>query len=148
MSKMVIGGFLLFVLLFFVVWITSFEYITIGDNDNETSSQSSARNAMTKSINWGNARVNEEITINEKVAEEAVLREYANSTSFKEGNRMLNIYQVSGKPPLLAVESYSTIETPFVDMANKYTKKNKTNKTITRSREVIIYEAKGIEKND
>lgn len=148
MSKMAIGGFLLFVLLFFVVWITSFEYLTIGDNDNETSSQNSARNAMTKSVNWGNARVNEEITINERVAEEAVLREYANSTSFKEGNRMLNIYQVSGKPPLLAVESYSNISTPFIDMANKYTGKKDSNETVTRSREVVIYEAKDIEKND
>ncbi|MGG1021173.1 DUF5411 family protein [Bacillus paralicheniformis] len=148
MSKMAFSGFLLLVFIFFIVYTASFEYVKIGDNDNETSIQNSARNAMTQSINWGNARVNEEITINEEVATEAVLREYANSSSFNDGNRYVNIFKVSGKPPMLAVESYSNIKTPFNDMANVYNKQNNSNETITRSREVVIYEAKKLEKND
>lgn len=97
---------------------------------------------MTLAINWGNARVNEEITINEEVAEEAVLRQFADASDFYDGDRYLNIYHSSSKPPILAVESYSTIGTPFQDMANRFSEENDLTDTIIRNREIVIFEAK------
>lgn len=148
MSKLAFSGFLLLILIGFVVYTASFEFIKVGDNENEVTIQNTARNAMTQSINWGSARVNEEITINEEIAKEAVLREYANSISFNSGDHYINIYQLSNKPPLLAVESYSEIATPFNQFVKNFSdnKNNDSSETVTRSREVIIYEAKKTEK--
>ncbi len=146
MSKLVMGAFFIVMLLFFTVFTTSFQYLIVADSDNETSAENATRNAMTQSINWGNARVNEEITINQDIAVEAVLRQYADSSDFFDGDRFVNIYRTSSNPPMIAVESYSTIGTPFQNMANSFNKENNSSKTVTRSREIVIYEAKELTK--
>lgn len=112
----------------------------MSDSDNTTTSTAANRNAITQSINWGNARVNEEITINEDVAKEAVLRQYARDSNFADGDRYINIHNISGTPPMIAVDAYTVVKTPY---SNLY---SDVPDNITRSRDVVIYEAKDEEK--
>ncbi|MEQ2529127.1 DUF5411 family protein [Bacillaceae bacterium CLA-AA-H227] len=146
MSKLTLGAFFFLVLLFFAIFTSSFEYISIADSDNETSVENATRNAMTQAINLGNARVNEEISINEDIAVEAIVRQYAESSDFFEGERYVNIYRISERAPMIAVDSYTVINTPFNDMASRITKKPASNESITRSREIVIYESKALTK--
>lgn len=137
-----IGAFAILIGLLYIVWTYSFEYSAVADSDNQTSVVNSSRNAMTEAVNLGAARVNEELTINEDIAVESVLREYSDASDFHDGARYLNVYQVSSDPAMIAVESYLAIGTPLKPMLNKFTKKTDVSETIGRSREIIIYEAK------
>lgn len=144
MAGKILGVFLLTFIALFAVFAFSFEYITVADNDNEVSIENSARNAMTQAINLGNARVMEELTINEDIAVEAVLRHYADSSDFYDSDRYVNVYEVNSNPPLLAVESFASVHTPIQEMLNNFSGENTDSETVTRSREVIIYEAKDL----
>lgn len=121
----------------------SFQQVSIADSDNETSVENASRNAMTIAVNLGNARVNEEITINEEIAVEAVVRQYADSADFFDGDRYLNIYQVSSDPAMLAVESFTQLESPFLGFTRGF---SNSNDVTTRSREIVIFEAKNLTK--
>ncbi|MFS0783372.1 DUF5411 family protein [Bacillus sp. 1P06AnD] len=142
MSKLTMGAFALLLFIFFTVFAFSQQYLTVADSDNETSVTNSTRNAMTQAINWGNARVNEDITINEKAAIQAVVRQYGDNADFFDGERYVNVHSLSENPPMLAVDTYTTVNTPFQGMANRFTKENKSDENITRSREIVIFEAK------
>ncbi|MCM3405513.1 DUF5411 family protein [Cytobacillus oceanisediminis] len=131
-------GFTLLLFVFLTIFTMSFQEVSIADSDNETSVENASRNAMTVAVNLGNARVNEEVTINEDIAVESVVRQYADSADFYNGDRYLNVYQVSSNPPMLAVESYTQLESPFLGITNP----SGQNDVETRSREIIIYEAK------
>lgn len=146
MAKAIYSAFFLLIFIMFTVFVMSYEYIGFADNDNETSSDNTTRNSMTKAINMGDARVNEEITINEDIAVEAVVREYAQTSDFNDGTRYLNIFKTSSKPAMLAVEAYNKVETPFNSMANRFSEEENSNETITRSREIVIFEAKNLNK--
>ncbi|MEH6944653.1 DUF5411 family protein [Bacillus sp. JJ722] len=146
MSNSVMSAWIILTFLFFVGFTVSYQYIAMADSDNETSSTNTARNSMNVAINWGNARVNEEVTINEEIAREAVVRQYADTASFHDGNKYLNIYEVSSKPAMLAVDSYGSVDTPFMNMTNNFKGENNDTNTITRSREIVIYEAKDLKK--
>jgi Family of unknown function (DUF5411) len=124
-------------LFLFIIVVFSFNYIWAADANNDTVVQNAARNAMTQAINKGSVRVTEEITINEKMAEEAFLRQYAETANFNDGTRVLNVVDISSKPAMLAVESYNVIEgLPIFKWLNQ----EKTAKT--REVDVLIYEAK------
>lgn len=125
-----------------VVFVYSFQKISVADSDNETGIENAARNAMTEAVNLGNARVNEELTINEEIATESFLRQYADTTDFKGGERHLNVFQVTSDPAMIAVDSYITVQTPIQEMLNRYTNKNRDDTTVGRSREIVIWEAK------
>lgn len=140
------AAFLLIVIFIYTSFIFSFEYFTIADSDNQTAVTNSARNAMTEAVNLGNASVNEEITINEDVAIEASLRMYAASSDFYDGARYLRIYDVKSEPAMIAAESYLEISTPFRRMAKLYKPDIELKKDIGRSREIVIYEAKSLQK--
>ncbi len=142
MAGKILGTFVIFIGLLYIAWTYSFEYAAVADSDNQTSVVNSSRNAMTEAVNLGSARVNEELTINEEIAVESVLREYSSASDFYDGSRYLNVYQVSSDPPMIAVESYLSIGTPIKPMLNRHTKKTDVSETIGRSREIIIYEAK------
>lgn len=147
MSKFVLGGFFLIFFIAAVVFTVSFEYTAVDDSDNETSVQNATRNAMTEAVNWGEARVNENITINQDIAVEAVVRQYAQTSDFFDGDRYLNVYRTITNPPMLAVESYTNVKTPFNRIANKFNKQNNSDENITRSRDIEIVEAKELVKN-
>jgi len=142
MAAKILGGFILIFGLLFVGFIYSFEYLKVADSDNQTAVTNSSRNAMTEAINLGNARVNEEITINEDVAVEATLRMYAASSDFNGGARYVNVYNVVSDPAMIAVESYLEIGTPIRGMLNYFNKDIDIEFDTTRSREITIYEAK------
>lgn len=144
MAKLLLSCFLLLFITFGLSFTLSFQQLNVVDSDNESSVENSTRNAMTQAINLGASRVNEEITINEEIAVEAVVRQYADSQSFAQGDRYLNIYKVSSNPPMLAVESYSTIDAPFKNLINEFNGENKSTENVTRSREVQIIEAKDV----
>lgn len=142
MSTYKFGGFIVLIGILIVVFVYSFQKIAVADSDNETGLENAARNAMTEAVNLGNARVNEEVTINEEIATESLLRQYADTTDFDGADRYLNVYQVNSDPAMIAVDSYLTVQTPIQSMLNRFTDKNRDDTTIGRSREVIIWEAK------
>lgn len=144
MFAKVFGIFLSLILLLFLVFALSFEYITVGESDNKTSTVNSTRNAMTGAINLGNGRVNEELTISEEIAIEATLRQYADTSDFFDGDRFLNIIETTSDPAMISVDSYLSIDTPMQSMLNFYSGDTKSDETIGRSREIVIFEAKSI----
>lgn len=146
MSNQVMTAWLLLFCIFFVGFTVSYQYIGMADSDNETSSTNTARNSMNVAINWGNARVNEEVTINEEIAREAVVRQYADTASFHDGNKYLNVFKVSSKPAMIAVDSYGSIGTPYMGMVNQFKGTEYEVNKIIRSREIVIYEAKKLRK--
>lgn len=142
MAAKVWGIFIFIIFMLFLVFVISFQYVSVADSDNETAVVNSARNAMTEAINLGNARVNEEITINEEIAIEAVLRQYASTTDFFDAARYLNVYEVSSDPAMFAVESYVSIGTPIKPVLNHFTGNTDKSNIVGRSREIVIFEAK------
>lgn len=142
MSKWVISSFFVCVLLLFIVFTASFEYTTMVSKDNKSSVDNLTRNAMTVAVNWGTARVEEKITIHPKIAEEAVLRQYASTSEFGDGDRSVGIYAVEGDPAMLAVELYSQFDTPMQHTLNNFTRKQELTDSIIRNRNIVIYEAK------
>lgn len=146
MSAKVFGTFILIIGILTIAFSFSFSYLSAANSDNQTAVTNSARNAMTEAINLGNQRVNEEITINEEVAIEATLRMYAASSDFDDGARYLNVYRVESDPAYISVDSYLEIGTPIRGMLNYFSSDVKVIPDITRSREVIIYEAKETER--
>lgn len=142
MAVKVFGGFILIVAILFVGFTYSYEYYQVADSDNQTALTNSTRNAMTEAVNLGNARVNEELTINEEVAVEATLRMYAATADFEDGARYLSVYDVQSDPAMLAVDSYLEIGTPLRKMLNYFNQRIDIENDIARSREIVIYEAK------
>jgi hypothetical protein len=127
----------IFGMLFFVIFSISFSYLWAADANNDTNVQNAARNAMVQAINKGYVRVNEEITINPRIAEEALLRQYAETANFEDGQRTLNIKAISSKPAMIAVESYNSFsDVPIL----KWFKKNEPART--REMDIVIFEAK------
>jgi len=146
MSKLVLSSFFVFVLLLFVVFTASFQYITMASKDNKGSVDNVTRNAMTVAVNWGTARVEEKITIHPTMAEEAVLRQYAETSEFGDGDRSVGIYAVAEDPAMLAVELYSQFDTPMQHTVNNFTRKQEVTDAMVRNRNVVIYEAKTVQK--
>lgn len=93
-------------------------------------------------VNKGAARVNEEITINEKVATEALVRQYAQSSDFNDGDKILNIVNISSKPAMIAVEGYEILE----DVSIMKWLGNKDSKVKPKEVDVVIFEAKDTSK--
>ena len=136
MSKLVFSIFLTIVLIFGVFWVISFQEVSIVDNDNEQSLETSTRNAVTNSVNLGILRANEKVNLNQNAQEEILIRQYANSVGFYQGDRTLNIYRfnVGGGAPLMATEAFANLK-----------ESNAVNKGLnqeTRSRTVQIIEAR------
>ena len=133
---------IIIVLLLFAVLGASFAYVSMAAEDNDNTLKVSTSSAMTKAINKGAVRVDEEITINPKVAEEALLREFADNSSFMDGSKKINIYKISSKPAMISVESYNTVEIPISKMLKQFNKKEEEQKGKVRDRETVIFEAK------
>lgn len=121
----------------FLLIMITFSYTWSGDADNDTTTQNAARNAMTQAINKGSVRVTEEVTINPRIAEEAFLRQYAETSNFDEGEKVLNIKSISSKPAMISVETYSVMDDlpGFKLLGN-------ANEVKARQVDVVIYEAK------
>jgi len=147
MGRYVISMFLAIGIYAMIGFVFSFQYRNVSDSDNETAVVNSARNGMTEAVNLGGQRVNEKVTINEAVAVEATLRMYAAASDFDDGARYLNVYDVKSDPAYIAVESYLEINTPFRNMINQFRKeKLESQPEIARSREIVIYEAKEVQR--
>lgn len=119
-----------------VSWVVSYEKVSLMDNDNEQSLETSTRNAVTNSVNLGILRINEKVNLNEDAQEEILLRQYANSVGFYRGDRTLNIYRfnVGGGSPLMATEAFANLQD-----SNAITEGTSQE---TRSRTIQIIEAR------
>lgn len=117
-------------------WVVSYEKVSLMDNDNEQSLETSTRNAVTNSVNLGILRINEKVNLNEDAQEEILLRQYANSVGFYRGDRTLNIYRfnVGGGSPLMATEAFANLQD-----SNAITEGTSQE---TRSRTIQIIEAR------
>lgn len=136
MAKIVFGFFMTILLASVVSWVVSYEKVSLMDNDNEQSLETSTRNAVTNSVNLGILRINEKVNLNQNAQEEILLRQYANSVGFYRGDRTLNIYRFAGGggSPLMATEAFANLQD-----SNAITEG--TNQE-TRSRTIQIIEAR------
>ncbi|QWB31999.1 hypothetical protein [Exiguobacterium acetylicum] len=136
MAKIVFGFFMTILLASVVSWVVSYEKVSLMDNDNEQSLETSTRNAVTNSVNLGILRINEKVNLNEDAQEEILLRQYANSVGFYRGDRTLNIYRfnVGGGSPLMATEAFANLQD-----SNAITEGTSQE---TRSRTIQIIEAR------
>lgn len=138
MQKIIITffSFLLFaVCLFFV---TDLVIGNVTHTDNRLSLDRSAKTALSKSVNWGTLRVEEEIEIEPSLAEQEFKKSYIENISFRdpEAKRNYDIKILNSKPAMIAVEG--NIETySYFNSFNKEPEKVKSN-----SRNIVIYEAK------
>lgn len=133
MSKVILGyvsvicGLFLFIMYFAVV------ETTFVATDNKMALDNGTRNALTMSVNKGHLRVNEEVTIDPEIAKEALVRNYANSINYRDGDRILGIYYLT-EQPIIAVDAYTSLEG-----STNFSSKEET---ISRARNVHIIEAK------
>lgn len=118
--------------------VISFSYLFSADADNHSAVEITIRDAIQQSINMGAVRVTEEITIDEEIAKEAVIRQYVATSNFNDGTLVLSVPQVNSKPASLAIESYKLIDNWYI--ADWLGLKEKEAKT--REVNAVIYEAK------
>ncbi|MFL0364654.1 MULTISPECIES: hypothetical protein [Pseudobacillus] len=141
-----LGSIIFFWCLFYV---TDISQIRIMDDDNRDSLDVASRTAISQSVNRGTLRVEERITIDPDVAEEALVRSYANNISFdgKMGDRGLYIKKIQADPALIAVEARSETESYYKHYLNNRNKDNFPNDTKidVGEKNIVIYEAKSIE---
>ncbi len=114
--------------------------------DNDDAVEIAARTAISQSINRGELRVKERMTIDPDVAEATFVKNYARNASYNHPDtlRKLDIYEISSEPPMLAVE----VTTSTGSYAKRYLKNwddSQTSfKNYSNKRHVVIYEAKNI----
>lgn len=133
MSKYILGwGVTLFAIIM-IIFYMAYNEASFVAKDNQVSLDSATRNAINESINMGNLRVNEEVTIDPEIAKEALIRKYAQSINYRDGDRFLNVYHVSNQP-ILATDAYTSLEG-----STNFSSKEET---ISRSRNVYIIESR------
>lgn len=118
--------------------VISFSYLFSADADNHSAVEITSRDAIQSAVNLGAVRVTEEITINEEIAKEAVIRQYVASSNFNDGTVVLGVPTVNSKPASLALESYKLVDSWYI--ASWLGLEDK--EAVTREVDAIIYEAK------
>ncbi|MEI5919539.1 DUF5411 family protein [Bacillus cereus] len=134
-------GILIIGMLAFTLFITTSSYMHAADTNEDRSLQQAAASAMSQGINMGQVRVDEEITVNEDIVKEALVRQYVEQSNLNDGERHLYVYALASQPAMLAVESYNTFSTPLPRYLEL-----KDDKVSVRQMENIIYEAKKVNK--
>lgn len=132
--KFVIVSVILIILMLFVV---SSNYLFVADTNEDRSLERATSTAMSQGINMGQLRVDEEVTVNEEIVKESLVRQYVEQSNYHDGEKQLHIYAIASQPAMLAVESYNTFELPI----KKYLKEENTEASV-RQFENIIFEAK------
>jgi hypothetical protein len=126
------------VLFGFTLFIASSSYLFAADTNEDRTLEQAAASAMSKGINiWGQVRVDEEVTVNEDVVKEALVRQYVEQSNLSDGEKQLHIYALASQPSMLAVESYNTFDLPI----RKYLKEE-DEKASVRQFANIIFEKK------
>ncbi|TCI25285.1 hypothetical protein EVJ32_10830 [Exiguobacterium sp. SH5S4] len=133
MSKVIWGGLVTFFAMFVIVFYVAYNETAFVATDNQNALDNGTRNALNQSVNMGHLRVSEEVTIDPEIAKEALVRNYAQSVNYRDGDRFLNIYYLTDQP-IIATDAYTSLEG-----STNFTKKEET---ISRSRNVYIIEAK------
>jgi hypothetical protein len=126
------------VLFGFTLFIASSSYLFAADTNEDRTLEQAAASAMSKGINMGQVRVDEEVTVNEDVVKEALVRQYVEQSNLSDGEKQLHIYALASQPSMLAVESYNTL---FNLPIRKYLKEE-DEKASVRQFANIIFEAK------
>ena len=142
--------------LFFGLWFLSyflflFYTLDVGimhttSTDNDDAAEIAARTAISQSINRGELRVRERMTIDPDVAEAAFVKNYARNASYNHPDtlRKVDIHEISSEPPMLAVE-VTTATNSYAKRYLKYWDSSQTSlKNFSNKRHVVIYEAKNI----
>jgi hypothetical protein len=135
MSKVILGGAITFFAVFIMTFYVAFNETAFVAKDNQVALDNATRNAIGDAVNVGHLRVNEEVTIDPEIAREALLRNYAKSINYRDGDRFLNIYYLTDQP-ILATDAYTSLE-GTTNFTSKET-------TISRSRNVYIIESKDL----
>lgn len=135
MSKVILGGAVTFLAIVFITFYMAYNEASFVAKDNQASLDNATRNAINESINMGNLRVNEVVTIDPEIAKEALVRRYAQSINYRDGDRFLNVYHVT-EQPIIATDSYTSLEG-----STNFSKKEET---ISRSRNVYIIESRSL----
>ncbi|MCF6094502.1 DUF5411 family protein [Microaerobacter geothermalis] len=137
-GKFAIG---LLIIVLFTYFTLDIGYMQIADMDNDTSLERAAKAALSLSVNRGVLRESEQMVINEEISDEAFLRYYAENANTKSGLRQIQIFGFSAYPPMLAVESYTTAKSNFLQFTNTFDGGDKQY-TVSHKKEEVIFESK------
>ncbi|EZH64243.1 hypothetical protein DH09_00465 (plasmid) [Bacillaceae bacterium JMAK1] len=132
--------FLLLIVLSFSMFSVSFAQVNIQDQDNSTALHRATDAAMTEAVQYGRARVSEEVTIDVGVAETALRDHYSDSTG-SGGDKTLRIHSIQSQPAFISAEAVTTDSTAIGRLLTATTASDQEEGT-TRSRHTMIYEAK------
>ncbi|MEC2665355.1 hypothetical protein P9W94_31100, partial [Bacillus cereus] len=75
------------VLLGFTLFIASSSYLFAADTNEDRTLEQAAASAMSQGINMGQVRVDEEVTVNEDVVKEALVRQYVEQSNLSDGEK-------------------------------------------------------------
>lgn len=134
-------GLLIMAMFAFLLFVVSSNYMFVADTEEDNSLEQATVSAMSQGINMGKVRVNEEVTINENIVKEALVRQYVEQTNFHDGVKQLHIYAIASQPAMIATESYNTFTTPLPEYLDREEKE-----TSVRQFTNVIYEAKQTQK--
>lgn len=148
MSKISFFGLWLIAYFLFMFYTIDLSVTSILGKDNEDAVEIAGRNAISQSVNRGDLRVHEKITIDTDVAEAVFLKSYAKNVGYNDRNtvRKIDIQDVSSDPPMLAVEVATSTESYTKHYFNNWGQYLDEQKDYTNNRQIIIYEDKSTKK--
>jgi Flp pilus assembly protein TadG len=140
--------------LFFGLWFISYflfmfyaldvGIMNITSTDNDDAVEMAARTAISQSINRGELRVRERLTIDPDVAQATFLKSYAKNASYNHPNtlRKIDFYNISSEPPMIAVEVTTATDSYVKNYFKQVEGPQSGQKNFSNKRHVVIYEAK------
>lgn len=139
--KVGLGGFIVMLFLFFTVDLTT---MRITDEENSDAVYLASRSAISLGVNRGTLRVEERLTINPAITEEAFVRHYAKNIGLNPRTtvRNLHVHAISSEPPMLAVEAGTYSYSFFKRYLSNWGEYQNDNALPVIQRNVVIYEAK------
>lgn len=117
-------------------------YTTSQDNDDAI--EVASRAAISQSVNRGELRVTERMTIDADVAEATFVKNYARNVAYNNPStiRKLDIHDISTDPPMLAVEVTTATDGYAKNYLRNWDEYLDNQKNYTNKRHIVIYEAK------
>lgn len=148
MNKVLFFGLWLLCYFMFMFYTLDLGIMNSTATDSEDAVEIAARAAISQSINRGELRVKERMTIDPEVAEATFIKNYARNASYNDPNtlRKVDIYEISSEPPMLAVEVTTSTNSYMKDYLKNWggTSEETSLKNYSNQRHVVIYEAKSI----
>lgn len=139
-------GYLWFAMLIFTFFVVSAGMLVSADKSTDGALKQATEQSMYIGVNKGCLRVDENVTLNEKVTKENFKEKYASLVTYHDGYTNLYVHDFNSYPAMLSTEAYQTIKTPIKGWYNSLRNENLSDEDTVRSLEVGIFEATSITK--